>query len=263
MNEHPDFEELSAFVDGEAPQWRDHVGSCPACQVDVDRLRAVVAAVGQPVPPMGAVARERALSLALDALDTLGPAAAATDSGSGAALGGAEAPSVRPLRPLPPLRSPAAQGQPPVVVVPPAPRWGRKGPWVALGSVAAVLLAFVLGAAVLRGPGGDGRDGGGGDTQTLASGSPDAAERATAPPGGYGLDQSATAGAGGVTGADLGSVDDAAQLEAKAGAGLGRRSDVASPEPAPTAAGALPRSPEQDSGLAGTTVGTRPCEEQV
>lgn len=260
MNEHPDFEELSAYVDGEAPQWLDHVDSCPACRADVDRLRAVAAVVGRPVPPVAVVARERALSLALDAF---GPAAAAAGSGadaavSDAAVSGAEIPlSVRPLRP------PAAEVRPPVVVAPPIPRWGRKGPWVALGSVAAVLMAFVLGAAALRGPGGDG---GGDDTRTLASGSPDAAERATAPPGGYGLDQSASTGAGGVTGFDLGPVDDAARLATKVGGVLGRQagsSKDAASAPAPTAAAASPRSPTQDSGLAETAVGTRPCEEQV
>ena len=44
MNEHPDFEALSAFVDGEAPQWRRHVDACDLCLADVARLRAVRAA---------------------------------------------------------------------------------------------------------------------------------------------------------------------------------------------------------------------------
>ena len=34
MNEHPEFEDLSAFVDGEAPEWQDHVDSCAACRAD-------------------------------------------------------------------------------------------------------------------------------------------------------------------------------------------------------------------------------------
>ncbi len=247
MNEHPEFEDLSAFVDGEAPRWRDHVDSCPACRAVVERLRAVIAVVGQPVPPVAAATRDRALALALDAL---GPPAAA-DRGLGAADS-----DYRATPPVRPLRVPAAEARPPAVVSPPAPRWGVKGPWLALGSVAAALLIVVLGAAMLRSPGG------GSDTQTLASGSPDAAERATAPPNDS-LDQSASAGAGGVTGSDLGPVDDSGQLTAKVGAELGRRAgsskDTAS-APAPAAA-AL--SPAREDSLAGTAVGTRPCEEQV
>ena len=72
MNEHPEFEDLSAFVDGEAPQWLGHVDSCPTCRADVDRLRAVAAVVGQRVPPVAAAARERALSVALEALGERG-----------------------------------------------------------------------------------------------------------------------------------------------------------------------------------------------
>ena len=68
---------------------------------------------------------------------------------------------------------------------------------------------------------------------------------------------------------DLGPVDDAGQLAAKVGGALGRQagsstagasSEATSSAPAPTAA-AL--SPARDSSLAGTAVGTRPCEEQV
>ena len=156
-----------------------------------------------------------------------------------------------------PLRVPAAESRPPAVVTPPAPRWGVKGPWLALGSVAAVLLIVVLGAAMLRSPGG-----GGATPRPSPSGSPDAAERATAPPN-YSLDQSASAGAGGVTGSDLGPVDDAGQLAAKVGGELGRPADSSkdtASAPAPTAA-AL--SPAREDSLAGTAVGTRPCEEQV
>ena len=29
---HADFDALSAFVDGEAPEWADHVAACPRCR---------------------------------------------------------------------------------------------------------------------------------------------------------------------------------------------------------------------------------------
>ena len=37
---HADLEALSAFVDGEAPEWADHVDGCEACAGSVAALRA-------------------------------------------------------------------------------------------------------------------------------------------------------------------------------------------------------------------------------
>jgi hypothetical protein len=257
MNEHPEFEDLSAFVDGEAPRWRGHVDSCPTCGAEADRLRAVSAAVGLPVPPVADDVRERALARALDAALLPAPS-------SGTHSEVADTGSVRHL-------SPVAPGPP--VVAPPAPRRRTNSSWLALGSVAAVLLAVLVGAAVLRTPGGGGggSGGGGGDgAETLASGSPGASAKASgeAP---YDLRQSASAGAGGVSGPDLGPVDDPSQLATKAGAALGEASPAA-PAGAAAAAPAAPTAaqpsasapaPSLDGNLAGTAVGTRPCEEQV
>ena len=221
MNEHPEFEDLSAFVDGEAPEWQDHVDSCAACRADVDRLRAVTAAVGRPVPPVAADVRERTLSIALDALGPL----VATDSG------GIDTPRPRPR----PLRPPVTESRP-VVVAPPPPRWRAKGPWVAVGSVAAVLLAFVLGAALLRAPG-------------AAATTPRRSRPVPpTPPSGRRHPRATTSTSrprpapGELTGSDLGPVDDAAQLAAKAGARLGRQADsVGGKSSAAVASPATPR----------------------
>lgn len=66
MSEHAELEALSAFVDGEAPEWAPHVETCAACRASVERLRAVSAAVGGPVGPPPAADRERAIAAALD-----------------------------------------------------------------------------------------------------------------------------------------------------------------------------------------------------
>jgi hypothetical protein len=72
MTEHADFEALSAFVDGEAPEWAGHVEACPTCRASVDQLRAVAAAVRAPVDPPDPRVREAAIGAALGA--ALGPA---------------------------------------------------------------------------------------------------------------------------------------------------------------------------------------------
>ncbi len=113
MSEHADFEALSAYVDGEAPEWAAHVAGCPACAATVDQLRAVSAAVGAPVEPVTAAARDAAVAAALD--------------------GGRVASEPAPVRARPPA---AAQLRP-----------RRRGGWL-LGAAAAV-VAVVLGAAAL------------------------------------------------------------------------------------------------------------------
>ena len=64
-SEHADLEALSAYVDGEAPEWTDHVSECAACRAAADELRAVAAAVSVPVEPADRRAREAALRAAL------------------------------------------------------------------------------------------------------------------------------------------------------------------------------------------------------
>jgi hypothetical protein len=63
--EHADWEALSAYVDGEAPEWVAHVAGCPSCAASAEALRAVAGAVAVPVEPAAAEVREAALSAAL------------------------------------------------------------------------------------------------------------------------------------------------------------------------------------------------------
>src|SRR4051794_24112414 len=63
--DHPDLDALSAFVDGEAHEWADHVAGCAACRATVADLRAVAAAVGRPVEAPAADRREAAIAAAL------------------------------------------------------------------------------------------------------------------------------------------------------------------------------------------------------
>lgn len=65
--DHPDFEALSASVDGEAPEWADHVAACAQCRATAAEFRAVAVAVGAPVGAPAAADRERAVSAALGA----------------------------------------------------------------------------------------------------------------------------------------------------------------------------------------------------
>jgi len=65
VSEHGDVEALSAYVDGEAPEWGDHVAGCAQCAATVEALRAVSDAVGAPVEPADPALRELALGAAL------------------------------------------------------------------------------------------------------------------------------------------------------------------------------------------------------
>ena len=69
MSEHADLEALSAYVDGEATEWADHVASCAACGASAEELRAVSAAVGVPVEAPDPSVREAALGAALGDVD--------------------------------------------------------------------------------------------------------------------------------------------------------------------------------------------------
>lgn len=64
---HADFEALSAFVDGEAPEWADHVAGCPQCRATAAELRALSAKVATAGAPPPAAQREAAIAAALGA----------------------------------------------------------------------------------------------------------------------------------------------------------------------------------------------------
>ncbi|HVL05537.1 MAG TPA: zf-HC2 domain-containing protein [Acidimicrobiales bacterium] len=63
--EHADFEALSAYVDGEAPEWADHVAGCPRCRATAAELRALSATVAAPVDVPSPAQREAAVARAV------------------------------------------------------------------------------------------------------------------------------------------------------------------------------------------------------
>lgn len=73
---HADFEALSAFVDGEAPEWAEHVAGCPQCRATAAELRALSARVAAPASPPPAAQREASIAAALGVADL--------DAGAGA-----------------------------------------------------------------------------------------------------------------------------------------------------------------------------------
>ena len=68
MNDHPDTEALSAFLDGEAPEVDTHVAGCAECRGQLDALARVRSAVAAPVLPPAASTRDAAIAAALDAV---------------------------------------------------------------------------------------------------------------------------------------------------------------------------------------------------
>jgi hypothetical protein len=81
---HADFDALSAFVDGEAPEWADHVAGCPRCRATAAELRALSARVGAPADPPPAAQREAAIAAALGVADVDVDGAAGEGAGAGA-----------------------------------------------------------------------------------------------------------------------------------------------------------------------------------
>ena len=65
-DQHADFEAISAYVDGEAPEWADHVAACVECRASAATVRAVAAGVGAPVEGPSAADRDQAIAAALD-----------------------------------------------------------------------------------------------------------------------------------------------------------------------------------------------------
>jgi hypothetical protein len=258
---HPDFESLSAHLDGEAPDVAPHVAGCADCRTTLRWLRLASGLVATPVPPVDSSVRDQAVTRAVEELGR-------TQDAMG--KGG----SVVPVPPVPGRVARTGGGPERVTPIESAPRRRRgSGLWVGVGSAAAVLLAFVVGLGVL-GDGGGGDDGG-----TVAAGPPPA-ERTTADAGaGAGAGAEADSGtdsavsamsstggrgstaanpAGGVDGGDVGDIPDGPTLAARArpalsaaGAPVGAAGDAIEP-PAP----ALP----ETGTLQSATPGTRPCE---
>ena len=234
-DQHADFEAISAYVDGEAPEWADHVAACAECRASAATVRAVAAAVGAPVEAPSAADRERAIAAALDS----------TPASDARAL------------------DPALSGRHDVQRA----RFARRRtsrPWV-MPAVAAVVVG-VLGVSGFvvssyRTPD---------ETTTLAGPTADTDAKTGAPAesGGGGV----AAAAPSAPPSDLGDLPDAATLRARAQAvvpapatSTGRSSSVANSGAGSdaTASGALTPTTTLTQRAAPSVVGTRPCEEQA
>jgi hypothetical protein len=64
---HPDDEALSAQLDREEPQLREHIAECATCRSRLAEFARVRAAIGAPLPPPPAWQRDAAVARALDA----------------------------------------------------------------------------------------------------------------------------------------------------------------------------------------------------
>ena len=225
MTSHPSFEDLSAYHDGEAPEWAAHVGACARCQARLDQLAALTAAVARPLdgPSPAEVAGdpvERAL-------------AAAQDDGDASTAGAEEQGDPGPAAARPPAVTSGPTGPP----APSYPERGRWLAWVTAASAAAVLVLLVGVLALVNRSDGDRPTGAALTERGRAPGDQDAGTGAE-PPGPTAAPESVppVAAAGG----DLGEVVDAETLVARAQPRLG-----GAPEAAPDARRA---------------VGTYPCE---
>jgi hypothetical protein len=242
--EHADWEALSAYVDGEAPEWADHVAGCPACQATAEEIRALVASVRQPVEPPAASDRDATIAAALAASS---PGAADV--------------------PLPP---PVDLSRP--RLAPERPVTGRSRPskpwaWVAVAAVVVGVLGF-SGMLLSSSRTSDH------ETATLDERSLDGAKA--------GGESGVAAAAPQVAPTDLGDVRDAATLKARfqtaspvAAPALSRTSDDAAggvsgvTGNASGGAGAAvsnvvpPTTTLTQRPAARNVVGTRPCEEQI
>ena len=231
---HPELDALSAFLDGEAPEWATHVAGCGRCQAQLAGLREVAAAVGRPVPPVRPEAVDRAVARALAA------------AGSEPAEPTGPAPVPGPSGPL--------SGRPgPSGPLSGRPRRALVG--VASGSIAAVLLVVLAAFAVLG-------DGGDRQVDTALAPAPEAMP-AQAPEAGPapGPEASPDRAGGGslsrpVSGGDLGEVGDAGALAARL------RGVVPGTGGAPGAMAASPRAAEADPPSATTAAPAR-CEAEA
>jgi len=225
-SDHAPPEDLSALLDGQAPEWAGHVEGCASCGAELTRLRAVRDLVGRPVPSLPPAAVDAAVARALREL----PGQAARPDAPGRAHAAVPEPDRSPV----PLRR---RSRPFVV-------------GVASGSVAAVLLAVLAAFAVVGGGG----DGPAVDT-ALAPGRESAVQDRAASGAGAGL-AAPTAPPGPASGGDLGEVGDA---QALAGRLRGRI-------PVAAAAAAMAGSPSSAAAAAGSpqiSAELRPCEQQA
>jgi hypothetical protein len=224
MSEHPDFEALSAYHDGEAPELAGHVGGCDACRAELARLAAVSRAVGAPVEAVSPSAVDRMIGRALAA------------GAPGAPGDGRAKPAVVPIKgPGPdPARGPGPSG-------PSRSRWA-----VVAAAAAAVVVAVGLAGVLTRTD-----RSGGGAAQTALAPAATGDQRTAAPPAAG----ARTSAGSPIEGGDLGEVVDGRALVAKVGPEVsGQTSSAVADNPVVAPSGAE-NAPQE--------VGTRACELQA
>lgn len=228
MPSHPSFEDLSAYHDGEAPEWAAHVGACGRCREQLDHLTALSAAVAQPVAPLAGAPVDGHPT----ADDQVGRALAALGPGAGEPGAG---------EPVPGAGRPAAAAAEPAR---PGPRWLT---WATVASAAAVVLMVVGVVAVVTRSA---------DDRPTMSATEGGVSSQPQPPGsgGQGLAADAVGPPGEASpGGDLGEVPDAATLLVRAQPGLAAaRATASAPSPQGAPVAPAPR-----------VVGTRPCETEA
>jgi hypothetical protein len=233
VDDHPSFEALSAYHDGEAPEWGAHVAGCDACRDTLGALARLSAAVAEPEPAAGAAAHgghddpiPRAVAAATV---TTGPRGRDAEDDREMPPGAA-APPPRPT-PLP-----------------------SRGRWLVAAVAAAAMVVVSAGLTVVL------RRSTPPDSASTAAGPPPSTEVATPESGvgGPAADSTATA----LVGGDLGDIPDRATLLAKVGPLL-----ASGPGAAREGGAGVPAAPPVRSSVPGVppvpeprVVGTRPCE---
>ena len=237
VDDHPSFEDLSAYHDGEAPEWAAHVTDCPSCRDTVAALASLTAAVAEAGTPSADAGQ---------AGDPVARAvAAATAEGSG-----------EPASSATPADAPSPAAGPPARPTP-LPARGR---WLVAAVAAAAVIVVAAGLTVVL------RRSNPSDSTTTAAGRPQNSELATPETAAGGPPPAADAAAGSaataVVGGHLGDVPDLATLLAKVGPLLSSGRSAAGEGGAGT-----PAAPPVRSSLPGVAdvpeprvVGTRPCE---
>lgn len=221
MPSHPSFEDLSAYHDGEAPEWAAHVAACRECRERLGQLSALSAAVARPAAPTAGTDDPVRVALAAfdDGASSPSPAGASASSRSGASV-----PSSAGAHPMaPPL--------------PARPRQARWLPWAASAAAALLLVVGVL-AVVTRSA----------DDRPTTSAIDEPESSAGGPGQGLAADAAGPPSEA-VAGGDLGEISDAATMLVRARPGLQEARTAAAPSP-----------PGAPLPSARRVVGTRPCE---
>ena len=243
VDDHPSFEDLSAYHDGEAPEWAAHVGACPACRDTVAALSSLSAAVAGRTSADAGHNSADAGHTSADAGDPVARAVAAAAQGSDVGDIRADAPPTAAPPPRPtPLPSRAR--------------------WLAAAAAAAAVVVVAVGLTVVlrRSNTPDSTTTAAGPARNTQEAAPEAAVGGPAPAA-----DSAAGAPTAVVGGDLGDIRDPATLLAKvgpllsSGRGLAGEGGADAPAAPPVRSSVPGFADVPEPGV----VGTRPCETEA